>query len=408
MACTRGVLAFLAFLAFLACADGGDGTESYPHAGEPVGSVREIYDGALTPALAVTTFRNTERLFPTRRVAVGAAPRALPPAATPLGKVWIPVDGDSLPLDSVLVLNRVTGMLVLRDGAVLLERYAAGNTPRTRWMSMSIAKSVVGLLVGAALRDGHLHSLDTAVTALVPSLRGSAWEGVTLRHAIAMRSGVGWSEAYTNPGSDRRRLLDAQLAGRRGAMLAVLRALPRAAPPDRVTVYSTGETQVVAEALRAAVGQSLSAYLSARIWRPAGMEHAAEWWLDAPDGIEIGGSGLSATLRDYGRLGLFVLDRGVVRGDSLLPGWWVDSIGAPQSQVEGADYPYGWLWWPLTGGLAGAHRAFNAEGIHGQFLVIDPTARMVIVQWAARPEQQGGERVDDYAVFNAIIRAAMP
>lgn len=374
---------------------------------EAVGTVREIYDGALTPDAALRTFRNTERLFATRTVPASTSPRELPPHPRPLRDVYVPVGDDSLPLDSVLVLNRVTGFLVLRDGQVAFERYLGGNTAETRWMSMSIAKSVLGVLVGAALRDGHLPSLDTTITALVPALRGSAWEGVTLRHAVSMRSGLAWNEAYADTGSDRRRLLEAQLAQRPGAMGDVLRTLRRAVPAGTRTVYSTGETQSVAMALRAAVGMSLSEYLSTRVWQPAGMARDAEWWLDAPGGVEIGGSGLVATLRDYGRLGQFVLERGIVGGDTILPPWFVDSIGTPSGQVDGADYSYGWLWWPLTTELPASHGAFTAEGIHGQFVLVDPLARVVIVQWAARPEAQGGEQVSDFDVFAAVIGAAM-
>lgn len=380
----------------------------WPHDDEPVGTVREIYAAELTPDAALRTFRNTHRLFAVRRIRASTTPRTLPAAATPLISVFVTANGDSLPLDSVLVLNRVTGFLVLRDGAVLYERYREGNTPSTRWMSMSVAKSVLGVLVGAALHDGHLRSLDTLVTALVPALAGSAWEGVGLRDVIGMRSGMAWTESYTDPRSDRRRLLEAQLVQRPGAMLEVLAGLERAAPPGMQTVYSTGETQVVAEALRAAVGMPLADYLHETVWQPAGMADDAAWWLDAPHGTEIGGSGLSATLRDYGRFGQFVLERGIAGRDTLLPGWWVDSLGVVQSQVAGEDYPYGWLWWPLTSEIGQAHRAFTAEGINGQFVLVDPVARVVIVQWAARLEAQGGEQVSDYDVFDAVIRATMP
>lgn len=394
-----------AALVALAACIGGEVADTAPV--EAIGSVREIYDGALAPDAALRTFRNTERLFATRVVSAGPSPRPLPLHAQPLRDVYVPVGADSLPLDSVLVLNRVTGFLVLRDGQVLFERYRGGNTAVSRWMSMSVAKSVLGVLVGAALRDGHLRSLDTAITALVPSLRGSAWEGVTLRHAIAMRSGLAWTEAYADSSSDRRRLLEAQLAQQPGAMDAVLRSLRRDVPPGTRTVYSTGETQVVAMALRAAVGMPLAEYLSARVWGPAGMARDAEWWLDAPGGVEIGGSGLVATLRDYGRFGQFVLERGIVGRDTILPPWYVDSLGRKSGQVFGADYSYGWLWWPLTKELPASHRAFTAEGIHGQFILVDPLARVVIVQWAARPEAQGGEQISDYDVFAAVIRAAL-
>lgn len=384
----------------------------YPHAREAIGTVREIYDGTLSPELAVATFRNTHRLFPTRRIVPAAVPRPLPPAAAPLiaalGELRMEHDGRALGLDSILALNRITGLLVLQDGSVVLERYRLGNTPATRWMSMSIAKSVLVTLFGAALREGAIATLDAPVTQFVPALAGSAYDGVSVEQVLAMRSGVHWTERYTDSTSDRRRLLEAQIEQRPGALLDVMRSLPRAAPPGTRAHYSTGETQVAAAVLRAAVGMPLAEYLESRIWQRAGMEAAADWWLDAPDGVEIGGSGLSATLRDYGRFGQLVLENGVVGSDTLLPPGWMRDATRARSTLETSGYAYGLLWWPAATALARANGAFTAEGIHGQFVHVDPTARVVIVQWAARPEPQGGEALDDLAFFDAIVGALDP
>ena len=382
-----------------------DRPSAYPHEQEPIGSVREIYDGALSPELAITTFRNTHRLFATRVVRASSEPRALPAAAQSLDDFSVLHEGRRVGLEELLELNRIAGLMVLRDGAVVLERYRYGNTPETRWMSMSIAKSVLATLAGAALREGRLVSLDTPVTRLVPTLVGSAYDSVLFGHVLAMRSGVAWREAYTDSTSDRRRLLDAQLAQRPGALLGVMGSLSRAAPIGTRTLYSTGETQVAAEALRAAIGMPLADYLHDRLWEPAGMGADAHWWLDAPDGTEIGGSGLSATLRDYARFGQFVLEQGVVGNDTLLPPGWVNEAGRAHSRFDGTNIPYGLLWWPASTALGGQHGAFTAEGIHGQFVHIDPVARVVIVQWGARPRPQGGEVVDDFEVFDAIVAA---
>lgn len=382
--------------------DGG-----YPHEREPIGTVRESYDGALNDSLAVHTFRNIHRLFPTRAVAPATAPRALPPSARTITGLRFS-DGDSTyDLRRYLELNKVTGLLVLHEGRVALEQYRLGNGPRTRWMSMSIAKSITSTLVGAALQDGHIRSLDDSVTRYVPSLVGSAYEGVTVRDVLMMSSGVRWSERYTDPTSDRRRLLEAQISQVPGSALAVMRALPRAAPPGTVNTYSTGETQVLAEVLRGAVGRPLADYLSDRIWRPAGMEAEARWWLDSPDGVEIGGSGISATLRDYARFGQFVLDEGVVDGRTILPRGWIAEATSPTRLRDGAALDYGYMWWTATRPDARRDRAFSAEGIHGQFIYVNPAARVVIVVWSAQPRPTGGAVVDDHAFFAAVVAALM-
>jgi len=377
----------------------------YPHMSDSIGTVREIYDGALSPALAVHTFRNIDRLFPTGQVRPGAVPRALAPSAHPLGDVTFSDSAGTHTLEDYVRANRVTALLVLKDGTVAHERYLFGNGPRTRWMSMSIAKSITSTLIGAAVHEGAISSVDDLVTRYVPSLAGTAYDGVTVRQVLTMTSGAHWDETYTDPRSDRRRLLEAQVAQLRGAALEVMARLPRTATPGSRHNYSTGETQVAGEILRGAVSRPLSTYLSERIWQPMGMEHEARWWLDAPGGIEIGGSGLSATLRDYGRFGLFMLQDGVVDGVRHLPEGWVQDATSARQLPDGSALPYGYLWWIPQTPASLRDGAYSAEGIHGQFLYMNPAARVVIVVWSAQPQPTGGGRFDDWAVFDAIVEA---
>ena len=400
----------VALFAALACAPGPRASEdaSYPHEREPIGTVRQSYDGALSDSLAVNTFRNVHRLFPTRGVAPSATPRVLPPSPSALGALSFTDRDSTYDLDRYLDLNRVAAVLVLDSGRIALERYRFGNTSRTRWMSMSVAKSISSTLVGAALRDGSIRSLDDSVTRYVPSLAGSAYDGVTIRDVLMMSSGVQWTERYTDPTTDRRRLLDAQISQLPGSALTVMRSLPRAAPPGTRNNYSTGETQVLAEVLRGAVKMPLAEYLSAKIWRPAGMEAEARWWLDSPDGVEIGGSGISATLRDYGRFGQFVLGQGIVGSDTLLPRGWVAEAGSPTVLRDGTPLNYGYMWWTALTPEAGRDRAFTAEGIHGQFVYVNPAAQVVIVVWSAQPQPTGGAVVDDHAFFAAVVDAIRP
>ena len=373
--------------------------QAYPHATEPIGTVRQIYDGALSPSLAVNTFRNIDRLFPTRVVAHGSQPLALPQAATELGGVSFSDRGKRYDLASYLELNRVSGLLVLQNGRIALERYRFGNTQRTRWMSMSVAKSITSTLIGAALQQGYLRSLADSVTRYVPALAGSAYEGVSVRDVLMMASGARWNETYTDPASDRRGLLEAQISQVPGSAMAVMRSLPRAAAPGTVNNYSTGETQVAAEILRRAVGRPLATYLSERIWSRVGMESDANWWLDSPDGVEIGGSGFSATLRDYGRFGLFLLNGGVAGGEAILPDGWIREATSPKTLRGGAPLDYGYLWWPGQGGT------YAAEGIYGQWIYVNPAAQIVIVVWSAQAKPTGAAVVDDWAFFEAVVKA---
>lgn len=379
--------------------------QAYPHAAERIGTVRQVYDGVLTPAIAVNTFRNIDRLFATRTIPRATRPLPLPPALRPLTRLRFVDQGRRYGLEDYLTLNHVTGLLVLDHGRVALERYRLGNTRRTRWMSMSIAKSITSTLIGAAVRQGAIASLSDPVTRYVPSLAGSAYEGVSIRDVLTMSSGVRWNETYTDPASDRRRLLEAQISQVPGSALAVMRNLPRAAPPGTVNNYNTGETQVAAEILRNAVGRPLATYLAERIWSRVGMEADATWWLDSPGGVEIGGSGFSATLRDYGRFGLFVLAGGVAGGDSILPADWVREATTPKRLRDGTPLDYGYLWWTGTTAASRRDSAFTAEGIYGQFLYVNPAARVVIVVWSARATPTGGTVIDDRVFFDAVTDA---
>jgi len=379
--------------------------DQYPHAGEPIGTVRQIYDGVLTPEMAVNTFRNIDRLFPTRTVPRASKPMPLPPAATPLTMVSFSDRGKRYDLDDYLELNRVTGLLVLKNGRIKLERYRFGNSDRTRWMSMSIAKSITSTLIGAALKQGYIGALSDSVTRYVPSLRGSAYEGVSVRDVLMMSSGVRWDETYTDPRSDRRRLLEAQISQVPGSAMAVMRSLPRAAAPGTVNNYNTGETQVAEEIVRSAVGQPLATYLSERIWSKFGMEADANWWLDSSDGHEIGGSGFSATLRDYGRFGLFVLNGGIAAGEAILPEWWIREATSPKLLRGGAPLAYGYLWWTSATAASQRDGAYAARGLFGQFIYINPAAQAVIVVWGAQQDPTGSAVIDDWAFFDAVVNA---
>ncbi len=376
-----------------------------PHAAEAIGSVRAMYDGTLTPELAAQTFRNIDRLFPSRTIARGDIVTPLAAAATPLSGVMCSSRSAVVSLDDYVRLNRVTGLLVLKNGRIALERYALGVTPQTRSMSMSMAKSITSTLIGFAIRDGKITSLDDAVTTYVPTLKGSAYDGVSVRHVLMMASGVKWNETYTDSSSDRRHLLEAQIAQKPGAAMALMASLPRAAAPGSRWNYSTGETLVAGEVVRGATGQSLSHYLSEKLWKPLGMESDATWWLDSPDGHEIGGSGIMATLRDYAPFGQFFLRGGTIDGRSVLPDVWTVEAGSPKTLTTGTRQPYGYMWWPVENAAGTIHDgAFEAQGIFGQYLYLNAHEQVVIAQWSAQTRPSGGDVVNPNDCFGAITQ----
>lgn len=383
----------------------GAGGNADAHADhDQIGTVREVYDGTLTSDIQVNTFRHIDRLFPVRVVMHGAKVQPLPLRVRPLGAVRFKSAGKFHDLVDFMALDRVTGLLVLKDGEIAYEDYEMGNDQNTRWMSMSMVKTITSSLVGAAIQDGYIKGIDDPVTRYLPALAGSAYDGVTIRNLLQMASGVRWDETYTNPASDRRHMLEAQIAQQPGAILALMAKLPRAAAPGSVWNYSTGETFVAGALVRAAVGKPLAQYLSERIWSPAGMEADATWWLESPDGLEIGGSGLSATLRDYGRFGLFLMNDGVAGGRRILPEGWVREAGSSK-RVGGKKIDYGYMIWPIgsTGTINAG--AFEAVGIFGQYIYVNPRERVVIVMWGAQPKPTDRETIAHDDFFAAVSEA---
>jgi len=330
---------------------------------------------------------------------------ALPPAAKRLPRFEFTAGGKSYDLIDYMALNRVTALLALKDGKIAYEDYEMGNNERTRWMSMSMVKSITSSLTGAAIQQGYIHGIDDLVTQYVAKLKGSAYDGVSIRYLLQMASGVKWDETYTNPASDRRRMLEAQIAQRPGAILDLMSKLPRAGAPGTIWNYSTGETFVAGAVVRAAVGRPLAQYLSERIWTKAGMEADATWWLESPDGLEIGGSGLSATLRDYGRFGLFLMNDGVVKGERILPEGWVREAGSSKT-IGGKVVDYGYMIWPFSASPGSVNAgAFQALGIYGQHIYVNPREHVVIVVWSAQPKPTDKEVIDDADFFAAATAA---
>lgn len=312
-----------------------------------------------------------DRMFPVHTVRRSGPVRQLPharPLSLPTGQ-----------LAHYMQAEHIGGILVLQKGAIRAERYAPGLTARTRWTTFSVTKAVTDTLAGAALQAGALHSLDDDVTRYLPEMRGSAYDGVSVRQLMTMTSGVRWHEDYTSPDADNALLYSTTRPVGTDSTVEYMRQLPRDTAPGTRWHYSTGETDLLGVLLRRATGKTLAEQLSATAWRTGGTEADAFWIASAagPQGGEFGGSGLSATLRDLGRFGLWVLDGG---HGAVPPDWFA---AATRTQVPAGDTPYGYGWWPQPDG------SFAALGIFGQSLFIDPQRKLVIVTLADWPEATG-------------------
>jgi len=380
------------------------GLISVPLSAQEPADARTMFDGTMRPDVAVKTFENSDKLFPVRTVHHGSDVPKLPAAKTPLQNVRFESAGKHYDLFDYLALNRVAGMLILKNGEVVYEDYELGTTSETLWPSFSMCKSVASTLVGAALLDGSISSLDDPITKYLPQMKNGAYDGVSVRNIIQMASGAKWDETYTDPKSDRRKLLDIQLQLKPGSILPYMSALPRAGAPGTIWNYNTGETYVVGAVLEAATHKPLATYLTEKMWSRFGMEHDAKWWLESPDGMGLAGGGLSATLRDFGRIGLLVLNDGVVEGKRIVPERWFDEAGSSK-QIGGKTVDYGYLWWTFPKSETIHEGAFQARGIFGQEMYINRREHLVIVVLSARPKPTGSTVIEDSAFFAAVTKS---
>ena len=317
-------------------------------------------------------FRALDRLpllAKSRVVPAGGTPSALP-AGAPL-KLTSDVD-------AYMSGQRGAALLVLHDGKLRLERSGLGFDAAGRWTSFSVAKSFTSTLVGAAVRDGFIKSLDDKVSLYIPDLKGSAYDEVSVRQLLTMTSGVKWNEDYADPQSDVAKFNNHKPEEGVDALVSYMRKLPRDVPAGTRWLYSTGETNLVGTLVQQATGKPLATYLAEKVWGPAGMEQQGTWIL-SKTGQEIGGCCIQASPRDYARMGQFILGGALADGKSIVPdGWWSEAT-SKRTDIGQPDRGYGYQWWTYDDG------SYTARGIFGQGIFIDPKRKLVIVSnanWA--------------------------
>lgn len=327
-------------------------------------------------------FAHFDEVFTTRDVPKGKKVHELPqgPAIAAFSKGG----QKEKELDVFITEQKVAGILILQYGKTRLERYALGFSDAERWTSQSVAKSVTSTLVGAAIKDGYIKSLDDYVTKYIADLKGSVYDKVTIRNLLTMTSGVKWTEIYTEPNSDIIKFYIQPIDSGLDETVSYMKHLPSEAEPGEKWWYKTGETHLLGVVVSVATGKTLSEYLSSKIWAPYGMESKATWNIGRTN-QEFAGCCLQMKLRDCGRFGQFILDSARINGKPIVPDDWLQS--ATHTQVKlWPGWGYGYLWWTFNDGT------FRALGIHGQMIHIDPVRHLVVVLNSAWPEAESFKR----------------
>ena len=303
-------------------------------------------------------------------------------------------------VDASMASQRNAAVVVLHNGKLRLERYGLGFDQDGRWTSFSVAKSFTSTLVGAALRDGSIKSLDDKVSAYIPEMQGSAYDDVSVRQLLTMTSGVRWNEDYADPNSDVARFNNHKPEEGVDALVSYMRQLPRDVPAGTRWLYSTGETNLVGVLLNRATQKPLADYLYEKVWNPVGMEQQATWLL-SKTGQEISGCCVQAATRDFARFGQFILNGATVNGQSIVPEGWLHEATTRQTSIGAPGQGYGYQWWTFDDG------SYMARGIFGQAIFMDPKRQLVIASnanWAGGARDAAASQARD-AFYRAVQQA---
>ncbi|MEW4466593.1 serine hydrolase [Parasphingorhabdus sp. JC815] len=343
-------------------------------------------------------FRMMDSLVPSNTIAAGEKPRILEQ-----GKALpdeFQVDGKSLSIDQYMADQNAAGIVILQNGKIRLEKYRMDFGKDDRWTSFSVAKSLVSTMVGAAIKDGYIKSLDDPLVDYIPELKDSGYDGVTVQQLLTMTSGVKWNEDYADPKSDVALFNNAKPVDGVDPIIVYMKTLKNEAEPGTRWQYNTGETNLIGVLVAKATGKTISDYLSEKIWVPYGMSHDAEWLLNE-GGKEIGGCCISATIRDYALFGQFAMNDGKIRNESIVPDAWFAKAGTKQADIGVPGRGYGYQWWTFDDG------SFAAQGIFGQGIFVDPARKLVIASngnWpSASPDDKKNQRIAFYNGVQAYL-----
>jgi CubicO group peptidase (beta-lactamase class C family) len=373
-------------------------------AAAPPPAVLEYRHHMFDPPVMTLANRTIELMFDTARVEPGRKRWKLPTKLKPLDFKY-ELDGVAHAGADVLENTYTDALLIIRDGAIVNETYLNRTDASTHFMSYSMAKSLNAVLFGIALRERRIDAVADQVVKYVPEVAGSAYEGATLRDVLQMRSGSDWNDNFFQPGPAKD--INEQ-AFMRGEVRFVTPAFTakRLHPPGAVFNYNTVDAALIGLVIERATQMPISRYMSEKLWKPAGMESYGFYVLDGPPGVgrEFTGGGFNAVLRDYGRIGLMMLQNGEGNRQRVLSPEWVreSTTPAPGPDARSAmGLGYGYFWWTING-----TQSYTALGGEGQFIFVDPPSRTVIVKFSHIPIGPEGQRAqrETFAFFKAVTQ----
>ncbi|MCW2393789.1 MULTISPECIES: serine hydrolase domain-containing protein [unclassified Sphingobium] len=391
----RRIMAALLVTSGLVVAAGGTSARAQPS--DEVKTYRmQMFD----PPMRMLANRTLAEMFNTAPVPAGPAALELRQRLRPLDFTY---EFDKKRRNALDIVERTKtdALLIMKNGEIVYEGYYNNSGEKTLFNSYSVAKSFNAIMVGLALREGKIASLTTPITTYIPEVKGSGYEGTTIRDLLEMRSGVDWIDNFMTPGN---LAYDAHVASwveEKARYTDGAKLTKPAHKPGTHFTYNSMDAALVGLVVERATGMPVSRYLSERLWRPGGMEADAFYVIDGPSGVgrEFTAGGFNARLRDYGRIGQLMLNEGMLNGQRLLPPDYVKTLRQSITAETGEGLGYGYFWWTQTG-----TQAFSAIGGEGQFIYVDPEHKTVVVKLSHGPV--GPEAVPVMAETMAFLKAA--
>jgi CubicO group peptidase (beta-lactamase class C family) len=292
--------------------------------------------------------------------------------------------GKTYSLDEYFKRNRVKGFLVLHGNQIIIEKYFNDGDQNTRYMSQSVSKSIVSILVGVAVEEGLIKSVDDPITKYLPYLSESGYSNNIVKNILQMSTGVDYEEDYGNPQSEAARLGAAAFSGSPSFKDYIKSMKPTDTPPGTKFKYQSVSTQVLGILLETVTGKPLNEYAQEKLWKKIGTQKDAFFFTNIKQTNTCAFACFNATLRDYGRVGLMMLQGGQLGEERVVSRKWVHDSTTPDAPYlepgNGLGPGYAYQWWVPEEGV------FRATGIFGQAIYVDPARHVVIVQTSNWPE----------------------
>ncbi|MEP7350300.1 MAG: serine hydrolase [Sphingorhabdus sp.] len=376
--------------------------------GEPTPAIQQIRRIFMDESVNALTFHSIDSIFNTAPVRAGETVSPLLRDERPLDFTY-KFQGTQYTPDQFLERTYTNALLIMKDDKIVYENYRNFTRPDTHFLSMSTAKSITSILVGAALEDGFIKALDDKVETYVPELKGSAFAGASVKDLLLMKSGVDRSDNYrpeAGSASDKIRE-DTMIFNRRRSVDEAF-LVKRINKPGSTYLYSTLNTNILGWVLEKATGKPVNQYMSERLWKPLGAESDGFFLTDGPPGVgrPTNGMGFNAVLRDYARIGQMMLHKGRVGDRQIISADWVKESTVPtgpEPVTPDDDQGYQYQWWTLVDS-----NAYMAVGLQGQFIYVDPDTRTVIVKLSYFPLSKRAEGEKESEAFFRTVSAWRP